>query len=87
MIRNYRIEWFKNEKYREPMKRHSFIKVTSASGKVEKDAKQALELFVSEFGSLKYNTIVKIQELDENMEQIGEDIIPQDDVSIIPTKR
>ena len=84
MIRNYRFEWYKNEKYGKPLIRHTFIKVSPATGKVEKDRKRARELFCAEFGSLKYNTINKIQELDEEMNQIGEDIIPQEGSAIIP---
>ena len=37
MTRNYRFEWYKNERYGEPLKRHTFITVSPATGKVEKD--------------------------------------------------
>lgn len=87
MIRNYRFEWYKNERYGEPLIRHTFIKVSPATGKVEKDGKRAMELFCSEFGGLKYNSIVKIQEFDEAMQQLGEDIIPQEGSVIVPTAR
>lgn len=87
MIRQYRFTWYKNEKYKEPMTRHTFITVSPATGAVEKDGKRAMELFCSEFGGLKYNTIVKIQELDENGKQIGEDIVPQEGSTIVPTAR
>jgi hypothetical protein len=87
MTRNYRFEWYKNERYGEPLKRHTFITVSPATGKVEKDGKRAVELFIAAFGGLKYNTIVKIQELDEEMNQIGEDIVPQEGSVIVPTAR
>ena len=87
MVRNYRIIWYKNEKYGEPIRRTTFITVSPAIGKVEKDGKRAVELFITSFGGLKYNTIVKIQELDENMNQIGEDIIPQEGSAIVPTAK
>jgi hypothetical protein len=50
------------------------------------DAKSALNLFLSQYGGLKKNTIIKIIEMDENG-QIGEDIIPIDNNSIVPTHR
>ena len=84
MTRKYRFEWYRNEKYGEPMIRHSFITVSPATGAVEKDGKRAMELFIKAFGGLKYNSIVKIQEFDENMKQIGEDIIPQEGSVIVP---
>ena len=51
-------------------------------------AKNALNLFIKSCGNLKRNTIIRIQELDENGEQIGEDITPSEgEDAIIPSGR
>lgn len=87
MVRNYRIQWYKNERFGESIHRTTFITLSKATGKVDKDGKRALEIFLNDVGSLKYNTIIKIQEFDENMNQIGEDIIPQEGSAIVPTAK
>ena len=87
MTRLFRFTWYKNEKYGESLTRHTFITVSPATGAIEKDGKRAVELFCNEFGSLKYNSIVKIQELDEDGNQIGEDIVPQEGSVIVPTAK
>ena len=56
------------------------------TGKVEVDAKKAVEIFIRGFGNLKQNTILSIKEFDENG-QIGEDIIPTDGSTIVPIAR
>ena len=38
------------------------------------------------FGNLKHNTIVSIQEMADG-KPVGEPIVPQEDTSIIPTKK
>lgn len=81
MTRRYRISWYANK---DKLKRTSWIKLSKPTGEVTIDAKAALNIFISEFGDLKYNTIIKIQEFDENGIQLGEDIVPQNDTSFIP---
>ena len=85
MIRNYNIEWYPTRDGIE-FKRSSFIRLSKPIGKTEHDAKAAVNIFTSQFGNLKKNTIVKIIEMDENG-QIGEDIVPIDGNSIVPTGR
>lgn len=85
MIRNYNIEWYPTRDGIE-FKRSSFIRLSKPTGKTEYDAKAALNIFISQFGNLKKNTIVKIIEMDENG-QIGKDIVPTDGSSIVPTGR
>lgn len=87
MTRKYRIKWYKNVRYGEPFIRDTFITLPAATGDVAIDGKRALNLLLNQEGGLKYNTIVKIQEFDENMNQIDEDIIPQEGSAIIPTAK
>lgn len=87
MVRIYRFKWYPT-KDRDAIPRHTLIRISNPTGKTEIDAKNAMELFVRSCGNLKKNTIIKIQELDENGEQIGEDIVPSaEENAIIPTGR
>ena len=85
MIRNYTIIWYPT-KEGQNMTRKSLVKLSKPTGQTAVDAKSALNLFISQYGGLKKNTIIKIIEMDENG-QIGEDIIPIDNNSIVPTHR
>ena len=86
MIRNYNIEWYPT-KERNPIPRHSFIKLGKPTGVTAHDAKAALNIFIANNGNLKQNTIIRIVEMDENG-QIGEDIVPtSEENAIIPTRR
>ena len=85
MIRKYDITWYPT-KDRENFTRVSHIKLSKPSGKTALDAKAALGIFVAQLGGLQKNTIVKIQEFDENG-QLGEDIIPMAETNIIPSGR
>ena len=86
MIRKYNIEWYPR-KYSNPINRHCFIKLIKPTGERNIDAKAALNIFISNNGNLKKNTIVKIIEMDENG-QIGEPIVPTDNENtIIPIKK
>ena len=85
MIRNYSIEWYPT-KDGEDFKRSTFIKLSKPTGKTEYDAKAALNIFISQCGNLKKNTIIRIKEMDESG-QIGEDIIPTNENTIIPTAK
>ena len=87
MIRNYTIEWYPT-KDGEKFKRSTFLRLSKPIGQTKYDAKAALNIFTSQFGSLKKNTIIRIIEMDENG-QIGEDITPvnNDENAIIPIAR
>lgn len=74
MKRSYLITWFKNG-YHESV-RETLVNIPKPTGKTSKDAKAALDIFMTYNGSLKKNTIVSIKELDENKKQIGKDITP-----------
>lgn len=91
MKRSYVFEWYETKaaKYgKDPHIRTNIVLLGKPCGKTEIDAKKALNIFMSNFGNLRKNTIVKIKELDENNEQIGEDIIPSDaEDAIVPTKK
>lgn len=88
MIRNYNFEWFENKDNKYGTARHRFntIRLSAPSGKTSIDAKIALNIFINSFGNLKKNTIVRIKEMDEHG-QIGEDIIPSENSSIVPSER
>lgn len=84
MIRNFSFKWYKNEKYRKPVERVNSITVSNAPADTAHAAKAATEIFTRNFGSLRQNTIVSIQEYDENG-PVGEPIIPSDENTVVPT--
>ena len=87
MQRIYAIDWYPT-KDGVVVSRRTMVKISNPTGKTEIDAKSAVELFTKSCGSLKRNTIIKIKELDENGEQIGEDITPSsEENAIIPSGR
>lgn len=90
MERIYEFSWYptKENKYGTAIERKTTVKVGLPTGNTAFDAKRALATFTKEFGSLKQNTIVKIKEFDENLNQIGEDIVPMEgENAIIPIKK
>ena len=86
MIRNFSFKWYKNEKYHKPIERVNSIAVSNASADTAKAAKTAVEIFTKNFGNLKQNTIISIQEYNEDG-PVGEPIIPSDETNIIPLKK
>ena len=86
IIRKYVINWYANKdaKYGDPIIRSSNIQLINPTGKTEFDSKAALGIFMKNYGGLHKNTVVSIKEFDENG-QIGEDIVPSEDNSIIPS--
>lgn len=86
MLRYYLIEWHENRLFGKPINRTCKIELSEPTGDTAKDAHHALDLFIQGFGNLKKNTVTKIQEFGPEG-QIGEDIVPQDNTSIVPTGR
>lgn len=86
MNRHFSFKWYKNERYREPMERVNSVTVTDAPMDTALAAKSAVSLFTRNFGSLKANTIVLIQEYNEDG-PIGEPIVPSDENDIVPVKK
>ena len=87
MKRTYEFNWYvtKDAKYgKTPITRKTMIELANPKGETSVDAKDALSLFTRGFGNLKQNTIVSIKEFGEDG-QIGEDIIPSEENSIIPS--
>ena len=88
MIRTYTIEWYptKENKYKSnPTTRINRVRISKPTGRVEIDAKAALNLFIASFGNLNKNTIIKIKEFGEDGKQIGEDITPSNkENAVIP---
>ena len=84
MKRYYLITWKDNRKN---IERTSKITLSKPTGMIEVDGPQALNLFTANFGNLIKNSIIKIREFDENDNQIGEDITPQEGTATIPIKK
>ena len=74
-MKNFIFEWYKNEKYHEPIIRHTKIQTC--------DMKNAVYVFRKSFGSLKKNTINFIQEIGINGIPIGDKVIPYKELKII----
>ena len=83
-MKHFMFTWYKNERYGTPIERHNLI--TVAGKETPAAAKSATEVFCRQFGNLKVNTIVSIQEM-VNDKPVGEPIVPQEDSSIVPTKK
>lgn len=87
MKRKYNIEWYhkKDVKYGgDPSLIHTWIEIPHPTGEVSIDAKTAVDMFTRSVGNLHKIEITKIKELDENMKQIGEDIIPTEGETMVP---
>jgi len=84
MTRYYIFKWKENKK--NSVERENKITIAKPTGETSIDAKQALNLFTKGFGNLKKNSIISIKEFDENG-QIGEDITPSAETSIIPERK
>jgi hypothetical protein len=67
-MKNFDIEWKKNEKYGNEVVRTNRI--------VADKAQTAVSLFMQTFGNLKKNDIIQVQEIGINGEPVGEPIIP-----------
>ena len=84
-MKTFMFTWYKNEKYGNPIERHNLIQVT-AGPDIGTSAERATNVFCKNFGNLKQNTIISIQEM-ANGKPVGEPIVPQEDTSIIPIKK
>lgn len=90
MGRIYKIEWYekKDLRRRGPQIRTTMIRLSKPTNEVSIDAKTAVELFTVSCGNLRKNEIVRIKEFDDEGNQIGEDIVPQEgENAIVPTGR
>ena len=83
-MKQFVFTWYENVRYGKPLTRTNTISVKN-KGDIGATAKAATDVFTKNFGSLKYNTIVSIQEINDKGETVGELIVPQEDSSIIPT--
>lgn len=85
-MRSFIIKWKENKKY--ALERENLVNVIKDTGDIGIDAKAALNLFCANFGNLKKNEIISIQEVNEKGENIGEPIVPtSDESSIVPYKK
>ena len=88
MKRSYEIDYYEKNKYGKKFSRtFKVVSLGKPTGKVEKDAKAALNIFIANCGSLKKNEITAIREYDEKGEQIGDTIYPMEGSSIVPVGR
>ena len=83
----YRYFIFTWKNKRTGVTRHNLVKVMTDVEDMGYVAKSATNIFCSTFGSLKYNDIIEIQEVDKENNPIGEPIKPMDKTSIVPYKR
>lgn len=67
--------------------RTSKIEIPNASDEIGIAAKSALQIFSVNYGSLAKVEVFKIQEIDSNGNSIGEPITPEENSSIVPSKR
>lgn len=84
-MRKFIFTWHKKEK--NPIERNNTVAVSKDFSDIAVAAKMATELFVKNFGNLKKNEIVKIQEIDKDGNFVGEPIVPENDSAIVPTGR
>ena len=84
MKRIFDFTWHENVKFGQPVVRTNRVMVAS-NGDVGQAAKAATNVFTKNFGNLKRNNIISIQEVDEKGNKVGEPIVPQEDTSIVPT--
>lgn len=86
MKRSFVFIWKPIDKYGTATERHNLITLSNATGQIGTDAKFATDLFCKQFGGLKKNEIICIQELDEKGKPIGEPITPMDNSNMVPVK-
>lgn len=84
-MRKFIFTWYKKET--NPVERKNTVTVSKDFSDIATAAKLATELFVKDFGNLKKNEIVNIQEIDKDGAFIGEPIVPEVDSAIVPTGR
>jgi hypothetical protein len=85
-MRAFIFKWKENKKY--SIERENLIQISRETGDIGQDAKAALNLFCANFGNLKKNEIITIQEVDEHGVEIGEPIKPtSNENNIVPYKK
>lgn len=76
---------YKEKTKYKPLELHTKISLSKDVNDIGIDAKRALSIFTKEFGSLKKNEIISIQEIDLEGNPIGEPIKPIGETSILPS--
>lgn len=84
-FRNFEITYKKKNKY-DKVSHKVMVSVQNPTGDIGRDAKNALNLFISLIGSLKKYDVLSIQEYIGN-EPYGLPITPQEETTIVPAKR
>lgn len=83
-MRHYIFTWKENKKYSKTERKNK-ITVSNASTDDGISGKQALSIFIANFGNLKKNDIISIQEVNDKGENVGEIITPAPNSAILPT--
>lgn len=86
MRKDFLFVWYKKEKYGNNIERHNLISIETKVDDIGVNAKTAMNLFCNQFGNLKNNEIVCIQELDANGNAVGEPIVPINGSNMVPLK-
>ena len=84
--RKFAFTWHENPRFGTPVTRINVVEIQNASPDTGLAAKSAVNVFTKNFGSLKKNTIVSIQEFNDKG-PVGEPIVPSDENDIIPTRK
>lgn len=86
--RYYVFKWIPIElkRWGKNVPRTTIISLPDPSYETARDCKRALQLFISRNGNLTKNQIISIKECNQDG-QIGEDIVPEQDNNIVPTRK
>ena len=76
---NFTITYHKNKKFGAEIVQKTSIQA--------KNAKSAVEVFVSTIGNLKKMTIHEVQEYDKKGNPVGEPIVPMEENAIVPVAK
>lgn len=86
-MRKFQITYQSASKYNTDIRRNAIINISKEKNDIGKDAKTALNIFISAIGNLKKYDILEIQEVDEKGVPIGEPIKPTGENTIIPYRK
>lgn len=86
-MRKFQITYKSISKYKTDINRNTLVNLSKETGDIGRDAKAALNIFVSTVGNLKKYEIIEIQEINDKGAPIGEPIKPMGENTIIPFKK
>lgn len=86
-MRKFQIAYKPISRYETSVNRNALINLSKETGDIGKDAKAALNIFISTVGNLKKYEIIEIQEINDKGRPIGEPIKPVGENTIVPFKK